>query len=847
MKLLLKLFLILCLVLAGIYAATPLWLSHILARQLPPGWQLQEMESGYPGLGGINIGLLRVNGELGPAEIALTSSDLRFTYQGLKTDIGQLGVDIFLQASSTRPADGLSLDDLSLPVTNLTGQLPQLSIDRAVVRIHKESGLPGVAGRPLQLGFDAFELTPRSNDSFQLTGEVRIAESLRFSDQLEVDVSPELIDAVIRFPSSNGPSPWLLVAMKQEKKQADTATRLDVVLNADLANREWLDSILAGATGYELTQLGGKLEVHGFFAGRVLQGIERLSLKTEDLLLMSDSGTLDLSTELLVHRDGEKLAVTLPTTASIHYQGKTVWIDEVLGETFPALQLSPRPETSIETKISSDSGLTLLTGSNPSASFKGDIDIKLQSDAQTLNLQSTGLQLEMANLKAPASATAEGLVKLDLNMNTPFSYHSGSLHLDAKALSAKADLTVSDGTFFSTGSATTIDARMTPGAISTDKTEIAWKEVDLAKLTGTLEVGTQGFTMQGLPMQDLPTEPGQETWSGFDFDVKIKLLSETDSSGSGTMNFVSGPAIPFEFSGNTGLERWVIQLPPSSIQLRDLKKMLLTVHQDIPSSVTLTSGSIELQGEIMVEDETSANLIISGHEAGASMSKSNARDASFTLKTVWDKTLLVAGPVSIKAFTLAGGVEVANIEAGLKFEDDEHFELENIYAEAFDGQLELGNLQYSEGSIANTTIELRHINLEKVLAYADIDGLEGTGFLDISLPVGSDQTGIYIKDGIFYSTGAGRLAYTKEGVAGSNIGLQALENFQYKELSGSLNYQSNGEYLITIRLDGKNPDLYGGHPVVFNLNINGSLPALFEAMFITGSFEESILKQIKSQ
>ena len=84
-------------------------------------------------------------------------------------------------------------------------------------------------------------------------------------------------------------------------------------------------------------------------------------------------------------------------------------------------------------------------------------------------------------------------------------------------------------------------------------------------------------------------------------------------------------------------------------------------------------------------------------------------------------------------------------------------------------------------------------------------------------------------------------------MAGSNIGLQALENFQYEELSGTLNYQSDGTYLVTVRLEGKNPDLYGGHPVLFNLNINGSLPALFEAMFRTGSFEEAILEEINSR
>ena len=57
---------------------------------------------------------------------------------------------------------------------------------------------------------------------------------------------------------------------------------------------------------------------------------------------------------------------------------------------------------------------------------------------------------------------------------------------------------------------------------------------------------------------------------------------------------------------------------------------------------------------------------------------------------------------------------------------------------------------------------------------------------------------------------------------------------------------SSNKAVINIHLDGKNPDLYGGHPIVFNLNINGSLPEFFEALFMTGSFEESILNQIRA-
>ena len=210
MKRLLKLFLILCFLIAGIYAATPVWLSHILARQLPPGWQLEELQSGYPGLAGIKIGLLRVKGALGPVKISLTSSDLHFTYQGLKTDIGLVTVDIFTATPEIGAFDVSTLDDLSLPVTKPTGEVPQLSIDRIRVRLYRETGIRDVVSRPLQLDFESFDLSPLADKSFQLASQVLIAESLRFKGRLEVDVSPTLINAVIRFPSSTGSSlGWL--------------------------------------------------------------------------------------------------------------------------------------------------------------------------------------------------------------------------------------------------------------------------------------------------------------------------------------------------------------------------------------------------------------------------------------------------------------------------------------------------------------------------------------------------------------------------------------------------------------------------------------------------------------
>jgi hypothetical protein len=325
------------------------------------------------------------------------------------------------------------------------------------------------------------------------------------------------------------------------------------------------------------------------------------------------------------------------------------------------------------------------------------------------------------------------------------------------------------------------------------------------------------------------------------------LKEKNGVSGAGKLVFAAGPELPLKFTGNAEAMRWDIKLAPAAIKLSKLKSLLSLAGVKLPATVKMKDGYLDLSGDIRIADEITAKMRIGGRDMAASLHNSKVSGANFQVDAGYDRGLWVRGPLSIETLELAGGIEVKDIRAELNVGNTEQFEFKNLYAEVFDGQFEVASLRYADQEIADTPLRFSHINLEKLLAYADIDGLRGAGFLDIALPVGTDQTGLHVKNGTFASTGGGRLAYTKEGLAGSNIGLQALENFQFKDLSGNLNYESDGAYLIAVRLEGNNPDLYAGHPVVFNLNINGSLPALFEAVFMTGSFEESVLKQIKSQ
>ena len=732
MKLLLKLFLILFVLIAGIYAATPLWLPYILAGQLPPGWQLEELQSGYPGPRSINVDLLRVINESGIAAITITASDVHFTYRGPSTDIGLVSLDVYPRVFLAGSDDPLTLDDLSLPVTNLIVPSLRLSVDKMRVALHLVDAIQTgthVPARPLVFEFEAAELAPRADQGFHLSSEVVIADSLRLAARLEINAEPDMINAFIRFPSAEDQAPWLTLEMLQETQAAQTSTRIRAVLDTEAANRDWLDSILADSTGQLFTQLGGKLEMQARFSGQDRQHIENLSLTSDNLLLVTQGGTLNLSADLLASREGENIAVNLHSPVIFRYQGKTGWLDQLPGKTVQGLQLTPRSEATIKSTLGSGSRVLILGGSRPAFSFNGDIDFDLNASAEHLVLRSTAMQIAMADLYTPDSISAEGLIKLDWDIKKPVTYITKDQQSKAASLSIAAEIESRNGQLFTTGSGTLTQASLTSPIASAGKIDITWQGLDLASLTGNLGVRTHGFA----------AELDNEKWTGFDFDITRALLRETGVSGTGTLVIAGRPEMAFEFFGETESGRWNIKLPPTTIKLTRLRNLLSVAHVSLPAPIKLTDGDIELQGDIVVDDVITAKMLIGGHEMLASMHDSSVRNTSFTFNAGYDNTPWANGPVSIEVFALAGGIDVSNISSEFELENADSFGLKNLYAEVFDGQLKLEKLQFLQNNIADTTVQFSHISLAKLLAYADIDGLDGTGFLDITVPIGSDQ------------------------------------------------------------------------------------------------------------
>ncbi len=147
------------------------------------------------------------------------------------------------------------------------------------------------------------------------------------------------------------------------------------------------------------------------------------------------------------------------------------------------------------------------------------------------------------------------------------------------------------------------------------------------------------------------------------------------------------------------------------------------------------------------------------------------------------------------------------------------------------------------------TVSVAGLDFGQVLAMFDQRGLSGSGRLTGTIPLAFVGDGVGIKAAELHSTGSGTLRYRAGEDAAApidNIALQALQDFRYDAMNIWINYEPDGAYRVRLRLEGRNPGLYNGYPIAFNLNLSGELPGLLRTGILTGDFSKQILKDIQS-
>lgn len=146
-----------------------------------------------------------------------------------------------------------------------------------------------------------------------------------------------------------------------------------------------------------------------------------------------------------------------------------------------------------------------------------------------------------------------------------------------------------------------------------------------------------------------------------------------------------------------------------------------------------------------------------------------------------------------------------------------------------DGQLTLTSAQGADNEF---DLVVENADVASLLTLADVPGLSGTGTISGKVPVVLENGNPMIRHGALEAAKGGVIAYksaSADAAAGNEqtkLLTDALKDFHYTELSGTLDGNANGELQFHLRLRGANPAVYSGYPIILNVNLQGSLADL---------------------
>lgn len=263
-------------------------------------------------------------------------------------------------------------------------------------------------------------------------------------------------------------------------------------------------------------------------------------------------------------------------------------------------------------------------------------------------------------------------------------------------------------------------------------------------------------------------------------------------------------------------------------------------------------GAIAFSAQGPIGGPMSALVTAQDLEFEAFGARMHGLDAKWEVTNLWPLTTASTQKASLKRFDLgeiSGSMNLAFSANGRQLIVPE---FEMLVGQSAFGASDLA-IDLSNGQAMGELL-IDGFEMSEFVKPMALDGLDVTGWLVGSVPFEVAWPGqVRLKNGQLSSVTPGIVRYRPKvppaALAGSNAGLalarQALENFYYRSLQLRLDGDFGGAMSIGLTLEGSNPDLHGGHPLEFNLNLDGALALLVqkavEAYRLPTAFREKLL------
>jgi len=153
-------------------------------------------------------------------------------------------------------------------------------------------------------------------------------------------------------------------------------------------------------------------------------------------------------------------------------------------------------------------------------------------------------------------------------------------------------------------------------------------------------------------------------------------------------------------------------------------------------------------------------------------------------------------------------------------------------------------------------IEIAHLDLARVVALEQQQGIEASGLLDGHLPVTLTPRGLSIADGklsaqpsggVIRYQGTDRVREMAATNPNLKLVLNALANYQYDKLDVGVDYAEGGELVLQLALTGRNPNWNAGQPIHLNVSITENIPILLRSLRLADDISVELEKRMKER
>jgi Dicarboxylate transport len=332
-------------------------------------------------------------------------------------------------------------------------------------------------------------------------------------------------------------------------------------------------------------------------------------------------------------------------------------------------------------------------------------------------------------------------------------------------------------------------------------------------------------------------------------DGKVGFEGRLAGAGGQAELRFQGSHDPASSSGQVALRMPPVELAPGRLQPVDLVPAVAGLVEKL-------SGRLQVDGDLSWGSagglRAHLDLLLGGLSFTAGPARFQQADGVVTLNGVWPPTTPPGQEIAIGLLDV--GLSLTGGLIDFQLHPDGALEVGELRWRFAGGTVRAEPFRVHSGvSAFDVTLRAERLSLDQLFALTELEGLSGEGRISGELPVRIQGSDAIVRAGELTSEGPGTLRYRPASTpaalqaGGENMGLllQALENFRYEELRITLDGRTDAEMDVGLHIKGANPDLYDGHPIEFNLNLEGELGNILKRSLTGYRIPEQIRERIQ--